>query len=132
MANKGKATAATPAALVINIVMPNDMFGTLHPAFAPAPGPLHPFPTSQQPIATLQPLILPHLQPGVKLDIDTFCLVHGLSNNILEKFRKHAYTGTQAFRYLDIQELKELGFKPGEIVDLKEAILEWAVPMLLL
>ena len=46
MANKGKATAATPAALVINIVMPNDMFGTLHPAFAPAPGPLHPFPTS--------------------------------------------------------------------------------------
>ena len=34
-----------------------------------------------------------------QVDIDTFCLVHGLSNNILEKFRKHAYTGTQVFCY---------------------------------
>jgi hypothetical protein len=74
-----------------------------------------------------QSLIPPHLQPGIKQDITTFCQAHGLSKQVLEKFRAHAYTGMQAFRYIDVQELKELGFKPGEIVDLKEAVLEWAV-----
>jgi len=42
-----------------------------------------------------------------------------LSDEVLEKFN------IPAPRHSD--ELKDLGFKPGEIVDLKEAILEWAV-----
>jgi hypothetical protein len=45
-----------------------------------------------------------------------------LPADILEKFRENAYTGTQAFWYIDVQELKDLSFKPGEIVDLKEAL----------
>ena len=36
------------------------------------------------------------------------------------------YSGTQAFAHMEASELRELGFKPGEIVDLKEAVLEWA------
>ncbi|KAH9986222.1 hypothetical protein BJV77DRAFT_935229, partial [Russula vinacea] len=88
-------------------------------------GPQHPFPALQQPNSTSQPLIPAHLQPGIKQDIDAFCLVHGLSNNILERFREHAFTGTQAFRHLNMQELIDLGFKPGEIIDLKEAVSEW-------
>jgi len=28
--------------------------------------------------------------------------------------------------HMESNELQELGFKPGEIVDLKEAVLEWA------
>jgi hypothetical protein len=128
------ATATAPQAAVavpvINVVMPNDLFGILRPGFPPAPGPQHLFPAIQQPIPASQPLIPHHLQPGIKLDIGTFCLSHGLSADILEKFRENAYTGTQAFRYIDVQELKDLGFKPGEIVDLKEAVLEWAVPKL--
>ena len=119
MANKG------PAAPVINcnVVMPNDMFGFLRPAPAP---PL--VPTFQPPAPGPQALIPPDLQPGIKQDIATFCRTHGLSEEVLEKFRAHAYTGTQAFRYISVQELKDLGFKPGEIVDLKEAVLEWAIP----
>jgi hypothetical protein len=131
MANKGQ---PAPSAPVINIVMPNDMFGAFRPgpAFAPAAqlGPQHPFPALQQPNSTSQPLIPAHLQPGIKQDIDAFCLVHGLSNNILERFREHAFTGTQAFRHLYVQELIDLGFKPGEIIDIKEAVLEWGVQML--
>jgi hypothetical protein len=126
MANKGQPGSAAP---VINVVMPNDMFGFLRPGPAPPPLPaLQPPMSALQPLALgLQALIPPDLQPGVKQDIGTFCRTHGLSEEILEKFRMHAYTGTQAFRYINIQELKDLGFKPGEIVDLKEAILEWAV-----
>ena len=125
MANKGQLTQAAP---VINVVMPNDMFGILRPAFAPTPDPQPPIPVLHQSLMpSSQSLIPPHLQPGIKQDIATFCQAHGLSEQVLEKFRAHAYTGTQAFRYIDVQELKELGFKPGEIVDLKEAILEWAI-----
>lgn len=126
MASKGQPIPAAPpvaaTAPVINVVMPNDLFGILRPPFAPAAGPQPPVPASQ-------PLIPTHLQPGIKQDIGTFCFIHGLSLDVLEKFRANAYTGTQAFRYIDVQELKDLGFKLGEIADLKEAILDWAVPL---
>ena len=40
----------------------------------------------------------------------------------------NAYTVTHAFAYMETAELREMGFKAGEIVDLKEAVKEWAVP----
>jgi hypothetical protein len=93
MANKGQSGLAAP---VINVVMPNDMFGFLHPAPALSPLPVPPTAVPQPP-AGLQPLIPPDLQPGSKQDIAIFCCTYGLSDEVLAKFRAHAYTGTQAF-----------------------------------
>lgn len=38
------------------------------------------------------------------------------------------YTTTHAFAHMEMTELCKMGFKAGEIVDLKEAVKEWAVP----
>ncbi|KAG6894151.1 hypothetical protein C0992_007313 [Termitomyces sp. T32_za158] len=105
-----------PSAPVVNVVMPNDMFGFLRPAAPSVP---------MQPIQSTT-LLPSHLVPGPKLDISTFCHSYDLSDNILKKLKNHAYTGTQAFRHIDVSELKDMGFLPGEIVDLKEAVIEWA------
>ena len=39
---------------------------------------------------------------------------------------ENKYSGTQAFAHMESSELHKLGFKPGKIVDLKEAVKEWA------
>ena len=127
MANKGQLGSATPI-INCNVVMPNDMFGFLCPAPTPAFLPAPPLAMLQLHAASLQVLIPPNLQSGIKQDITTFCHTYGLSDKVLERFKAHAYTGTQAFWYINMQELKDLGFKPGEIVDLKEAVLEWTIP----
>ncbi|TFK35642.1 hypothetical protein BDQ12DRAFT_611582, partial [Crucibulum laeve] len=121
---KEKATLSAP---VINVVLPNDIFGLYCPT-APAPLPAQLAPIHQQQHVASSGLIPTHLHPGVKMDMTTFCATYHLSNAILSWFKENAFTGTQAFQYIDNSEIKEMGFKLGEIVDLKEAVEEWVQP----
>jgi hypothetical protein len=110
----------TPAAPVINVVLPNGMlgYGQHHaPIHNHAPAPVPPASSS---------LLPPGTKPGSKQDIATFCTVHNLSEAILERFLTHKLTGTQAFRYIEERHLTEMGFMFGEIVDLREAVEEWS------
>jgi hypothetical protein len=75
---------------------------------SPAPQlPFHVQRDALQQLNSSQPLIPHNLRPGVKRleqDIGMFCLMHGLSNDILERFREHTYTGTQAFRHISVED----------------------------
>jgi len=54
-----------------------------------------------------------------------FCSILVLSEDIYHHLDENKYLGTQAFAHMESGELHKLGFKPGEIVDLKEAVKEW-------
>ena len=56
-----------------------------------------------------------------------FCQSYSLSDGIFEKLDQNAFTGTHAFRHLNESDLQAMNFKPGEIIDLKDAIEEWAI-----
>lgn len=107
-----------PAAPVIKVVLPNNLYGQY-------PAPAGPLPLILGPQMT--GLIPATHEPGSKLDMATFCAVFNLSNAIYQHLKDNTYTGTQAFAHMESAELIELGFKREEIVDLKEAVKEWAV-----
>jgi hypothetical protein len=107
-----------PAAPVVNVVLPNNLYGQYPPPVLPLP----------IPVLQATGLIPATHEPGSKLDIATFCAIFGLSNAIYERLTENAYTATHAFAHMETTELREMGFKAGEIVDLKEAVKEWAVP----
>jgi hypothetical protein len=105
-----------PQAPVINVVLPAN-YGLPLPV-APQLASIPPKPTG---------LIPDTLGEGPKMDIDTFCAVYSLPDSILQQFRNNAITGTHAFSHITETHLTELGFKIGEIIDLKEAVKTWAL-----
>jgi hypothetical protein len=109
-----------PAPHVINVVLPNNAYGYQPPPpIAPLAQP-HVYPTS---------LILPTYIEGPEMDIEKFCLVYNLPSSIQAHFHESAITGTHAFAEINSADLKEMGFKLGEIIDLKRAIGNWVSHM---
>ena len=87
------------------------------------------------PPVTVQPPPLIHkptglipstLNEGPRMDIDTFCVVYLLPNTVLQHFRDNAITGTYAFSHITNTDLARMGFKIGEVIDLKEMVRMWA------
>lgn len=118
-----------PAAPIVNVVLPNDMFGMYRaaaPIAIPAAGPAI-APTHLQP-PTMANLIPSHLHPGPRIPIDKFCNLYDLGENIVRQLKENGFMGTQAFRFIETKDLKDMGFKPGEIADSKDAIEVWATP----
>ena len=103
-----------PAAPIINVVLPNDMFNPHQ---------------HQRPLVSAPQMtgLIPSTHgPGPWMSMEQFCSVFALSEDIFRRLDTNKYSGTQAFAHMEPSELRELGFKPGEIVDLKEAVAEWA------
>jgi hypothetical protein len=100
-----------PAPHVINVVLPNNAYGYQPPL--------------AQPHVSLTSLILPTYVEGPEMDIERFCLVYNLPSSIQANFHESAITGTHAFAEINSADLKEMGFKLGEIIDLKRAIGNW-------
>ncbi|KAM6488822.1 hypothetical protein JOM56_015732 [Amanita muscaria] len=137
IALKSKAQApmlpmVVPSTPIVNFVLPNNMFT---PSFqqpmqpfniAPTPGVTNTGPTPQ-PSSVTNPIIPTGYQPGPKQSIRDFCRFYSLSNGIFDKFDQNTFTGTHAFRRLNSSDLRAMNFKPGEIIDLKDAIEEWAI-----
>ena len=104
-----------PAPHVVNVVLPNNVYG-----YQPLPvAPL------TQPQVALTSLILPNCIEGPEMDIERFCLVYNLPPSIKTHFHESAITGTHTFSEINSTDLKEMGFKLGEIIDLKRAIGSW-------
>jgi hypothetical protein len=111
---------AAPAPHVVNVILPNNAYGYQPPPpIAPLAQP-HVYPTS---------LILPTYIEGPEMDIEKFCLVYNLPSSIQAHFHESAITGTHAFAEINSADLKEMGFKLGEIIDLKRAIGNWVSHM---
>jgi hypothetical protein len=105
-----------PQAPVVNVVLPAN-FGLPPPVIAaPPPAPLLMKPTG---------LIPSTLNEGPRMDVDTFCAVYELPDAVLQYFRENAITGTHAFSHITDTDLTGMGFKIGEVIDLKEAVKMW-------
>ncbi|KAF8799436.1 hypothetical protein BYT27DRAFT_7263956 [Phlegmacium glaucopus] len=103
-----------PQAPVINVVLPAN-YGLPPPAAMQLP------PLLQKPTG----LIPSTLSKGPRMDIDTFCVVYLLPDTILQHFCNNAITGTHVFSHITKIDLAGMGFKIGEVIDLKEAVEMW-------
>ena len=108
-----------PAPHVVNVVLPNNAYGYQPPPVAPL----------AQPQAAPTSLILPNYVEGPEMDIERFCSTYNLPPSIQNHFHESAITGTHAFSEINNTDLKEIGFKLGEIIDLKRAIGSWVSRM---
>ena len=53
-------------------------------------------------------------------------MFYQLPDAILQHFRDNAITGTHVFSHIMDSDLTGMGFKFGEVIDLKEAVMIWA------
>lgn len=123
---KAPQVAPPPAAPIFNVVLPNNPYGAYPPVAQLGPAAAPPAPAPAIPLVLSSHLIPPELVPGPRMDMETFCRVYNLAGTILSRLRENAYSGTHAFPYMTGNELIALGFKIGELIDLKEAITNWA------
>jgi hypothetical protein len=140
-----------PLAPVYNAILPNNPYGhfqlDLRDPFSPVPTPVQappnntyghfqptlrdPFPPIPTPVQSPLPsmgLIPGTHSEGPKMDIASFCHMYALPEVVLQHFQEHAISGTHAFSYISSGDLTGIGFRLGEIIDLKEAIRVWATP----
>ncbi len=110
---------------VFNVVLPNNFGMYQNFPHAPAMQPLQPAPALAAPAFSTN-LILVNYAEGSKIDLTTFCEIYALANSIKQRLQENAITGTHAFAHMASADLQALGFKLGEVIDLKEAIKEWA------
>ena len=103
-----------PQAPVINVVLPAN-YGLPPPVAAQLP-PLFQKPTGLIPLTPSE---------GPRMDINTFCIVYLLPDAILHHFHNNAITGTHVFSHIAETDLIGMGFKIGEVIDLKEAVKMW-------
>ncbi|KAF8153727.1 hypothetical protein K438DRAFT_2026635 [Mycena galopus ATCC 62051] len=79
-----------------------------------------------QPPSTEQMLIPSSRVPGDDLAISAFCEMYDLDTDIADRFTQNRYKRTMAFKFIEVSELKEMGFMNGEIAELKVAVDKWS------
>lgn len=72
-------------------------------------------------------LLPPSRLPGKDMSLIDFCAMFDLVETILEKLHENMYKTARVLRFITIAELKEMGFKFGEIAALRDAVDSWAV-----
>jgi len=97
---------------IVNVVLPAN-YG-LPPPMAPL---LNPVADSG--------LIPSQYMEGQKMDLSAFCDIYGLPEKVYERLNENAITGTHAFVHMTPADLVTMGFKIGEVIDLKEAVKTW-------
>jgi hypothetical protein len=115
-----KNVSAAPPAPVFNISLGKEISGLLHSSM-PAPGP------SYTPDRDSCPLLPPSHAPGRDMPIAKFCDLYALGPDILEKFVSHLYKDARVLRFVTLADLKEMGFRLGEIAGLRDAVESWSV-----
>jgi hypothetical protein len=77
------------------------------------------------------PMLLPSSRAiGQYLTLQDFCTQYDITDTVRNKLSDEGYTNSRVLQYIAIEELKEVGFKNGEIASLKDAIIRWSVPLL--
>ncbi|KAJ2927203.1 hypothetical protein H1R20_g9889, partial [Candolleomyces eurysporus] len=71
-------------------------------------------------------LIPAGLVPGPKLSMDEFCKTYDLPEFILTWFTQNGFRSTAGLQFVKVHELRDMGFKPGEIMEIWDAVEEWA------
>lgn len=117
-------TKNAPATTQVNFNFPPEMINLLRPPAAPpAAAPPNVF---AHPPNTSNKLIPPPRIPGPDILIDDFCTTHNLDRDIAERFKQNKFKRTSAFKHVELDDLKEMGFFKGEIAELKVAVEVWS------
>jgi hypothetical protein len=107
----------------VHFNFPPEFANILHPAAAPAA----PTPDAFVPLPNTANMLIPHPRvPGADLSIDDFCTLYDLDTDICDRFKEHKFKRSNAFKFVEVDELKEMGFLRGEIAELKVAIRAWS------
>jgi hypothetical protein len=101
----------------------------------PAPA-MPPYPYMQQPpplpplpaTSTSDMLLPPSLSIGPSMPLAAFCVKYNITEVVRTKLDDEGYTDAHLLQYVSIAELKEAGFKNGEIASLRYAVSKWSVP----
>ena len=122
------AAAASPSASGLNISILE--LATLIRQPQPHFQPFYPHQYPPAPVAIPGPslMLLPTSHGvGPSLSLDEFCKHYDLTTEICEKLRNEGFSGSRPLQYVAIADLKEMGFKYGEIASLKDAVTRWSV-----
>jgi hypothetical protein len=114
-----------PASPVFNLHLPENLLAPLNPNCpvpAAAPNLAPPFA-----ITNSKMLLVPAMEVGLKLTVLQFCLEYRLSASIQTKLTENGYVSVHTFKYIEVDELKDMGFLRGEIAELKIAVDSWAI-----
>jgi hypothetical protein len=107
----------------VHINFPPDFANFLRPVAAPAPA----APNAFIPPLNTADMLIPHPRiPGPDLSIEDFCSLYDLDTDICDRFKEHKFKRSNAFKFVEVNELKEMGFLRGEIAELKVAIGVWS------
>jgi hypothetical protein len=139
-AAKNSGSAAAPGPPVFNITIGNDITDLFRggPSHATAPVPnanyaadaqAKPVPALNSPPARESLTLLPPSHaPGIDMSLADFCALYDLSPGIFQKLIDNDYKTARFLRFLTFPEMKEMGFKLGEIAGLRDAVELWSVP----
>jgi hypothetical protein len=132
-AQDAKNTAAPPPPSGLNISV-LELATLMHQGFPPLPY-AYPYPPQPQLPPPLTPgpslTLLPASRDiGPSLTLEDFCNQFDLPQTICAKLRDEGFTGSRPLQYVAISDLKEMGFKFGEIALLKDAVACWSLPHL--
>jgi len=115
------------SAPVFNFTLGNNLLNIFHPPnpAQEAPAPVH----AQNNTNTINSdlLLQPSRAPGPDLPIAQFCAEYGLGSQTAQKFAENCYTHARVLRFVAIKELKQMGFRLGEIAGLRDAVERWSV-----
>jgi len=113
-----KAPPQQPPVPPINIILPSN--------YQPAPATL---PATVPSGSATSGGLIPELHnEGPRIDMATFCAIYCIPDDIHQRLRENKITGTHAFSQITVTDLKDMGLKLGEIIDLKQAVKDWATP----
>jgi len=132
--NQKNAPAAPP---VFNFNIGNEVatlfrpFAPTAPAAAPVTtAPTHATAPALTPMTTTADcpfLLSPLRHAGPDFLLDEFCTIYELGDAVLKRFEENCYKKSSALRFVTIQELKDMGFRLGEIAALRVAVDTWSV-----
>jgi hypothetical protein len=116
---------------IFNITLGSEFANILRPAPAPIlaqpppPAALQPRDAPQYPS-----LIPPTREPGIDMPLPDFCAQYGFSTSVLNKLTTNGFICTRSLRFIQTVDLGTIGFLLGEVVKMKDAVKQWAVPSL--
>ena len=118
------AIAAMPATPIFNFSIGGEvakLFAPLAmPAMAAAPA------ADTNPDAASLKLLPSTRSLGQDIPIEEFCQQHQLDNEVLQKLQANRFKNARILHFVTIADLKEMGFLPGEIGELRDAVEKWS------
>ena len=132
-AKKAAASASTNSVGAADILTGFANLTTALRAPAPAPPAVAlPYPFTPQAVGAPPALSLTLLPAnriaGLSLALEDFCSQYLVDDIVRQKLSDEGYKTSHHLQYATVQELKEAGFRIGEIASLKDAFARWSLP----